>query len=121
MHEMAIATSLVDSLLEIAQQQDVARIEAVEVEIGALQLVVPEALELAFTAATADTMAEGAALKLVEVPAAAECRECGCGFQPTVDSFLCPQCQQADVRIVAGNDIILKSMVCQTRERASQS
>ena len=121
MHEMSIATSLADSLLELARQQHAARIEAVELEVGALRLVVPEALQMAFTAVTAGTLAEGATLKLLEVPAVAECRQCAARFEPTIDNYLCPHCHEADVQIVAGNDIVLKSVVCQTRDCPSTS
>ncbi len=118
---MAIAASVVEHVLEVARQAKALRVEAVELEIGALQLVVPEALELAFAAATQDTLAEGAQLKLTTVPGMAECRHCRLRFEPAIDNYLCPGCQQADVQLVAGNDIVLKSVVCETAEAAAQS
>ena len=111
---MSIAVSLVDQLLELARQQRACRIEEVELETGVLQQVVPEALELAFKVASEGTVADGATLKLVEVPAVAECRPCGHRFEPAIDDYRCPRCERADVRIVAGNDIVLKTVVCQT-------
>ena len=119
MHELTIASSLVDHLLDLARQQAVTRIEEVEVEVGVLRQVVPEPLQMAFAAATEGTLAQGATLKLVEVSAAAECQQCACRFQPAFDDYLCPGCGQADVRIVAGHDIVLKSVVCQTEQGAT--
>jgi len=116
MHEMAIAASLVEHVLEVARQQRAVRVDDVELEVGVLQQVVPESLELAFTAAIAGTLAEGARLKLMETPARAVCRPCAREFDAAVDDYRCPQCGQADVRIVGGHDIILKTVVCQTEE-----
>ncbi|HOO16161.1 MAG: hydrogenase maturation nickel metallochaperone HypA [Phycisphaerae bacterium] len=116
MHEMAIAASLVEHVLEVAQQNGAARVSAIELEIGALQLVVPEALELAFQAVTQGTLAEGATLKVTEIKAVAECRLCSTRFEAKIDDYLCPQCRQADVRLVAGNDILLKSITCEVQQ-----
>lgn len=116
MHEMSIAASLIEHVLEVGRQQHATRIAEVEVQVGVLQLIVPEALELAFSAVTEGTPAEGATLKLVEVPAAAECRQCGQRFEPAIDDYLCPRCQQADVRITAGREIVLATVVCETDE-----
>ncbi len=120
MHEMAIAASLVDSVLAVARKHDALKIEAVELEIGVLQLVVPEALELAFTVAAAGTLADGATLKMVEVPAAARCRACDCGYEPAINDYVCPQCGQADAELVAGNEIVLKNVVCQVNDAAAR-
>ncbi len=121
MHEMAIAASVVEHVLKVAEQAGAVRIEAVELEIGVLQLVVPEALELAFAAATQDTRAAGAKLKMTPVAALAECRQCGLRFEPAIDNYLCPHCQQADVQVVAGRDILLKSVMCEMPESAAAS
>ncbi len=48
----------------------------------------------------------------------AVCRVCGHAFQPEIDLYICPRCEQADVRIVAGNDMILKSITAQTPEES---
>ena len=60
MHEMSIAASLIEHVLEVGRQQRATRIAEVELQVGVLQLIVPEALELAFSAVTEGTPAEGA-------------------------------------------------------------
>ncbi|MGD8451164.1 MAG: hydrogenase maturation nickel metallochaperone HypA [Phycisphaerae bacterium] len=121
MHEMSIAMSLIDNLLTATTGHDVVRIEEVEVEVGVLQQIVPEALHMAFEAVTAGTLAEGARLRIREVPVEAECRACGKQFAAALDSYQCPQCGEADVRILAGKDIVLRTVVCQTQECSSPS
>lgn len=118
MHEMAIADNLMDQLLRIAEQQHAIRIVEVEVQCGVMQQVVPEALQLAFEALSAKTPAAGATLTIVEEPMAATCRACGRHYEPAVDNFRCPGCQQADAELVAGQDIVLKTVVCETEDQA---
>ena len=118
MHEMSIAASLVDHVLEIGREQRARRIEVVEVEVGVLRQVVPGALQVAFAALTVDTVAEGAVLQLTETKAVAQCRSCQVRYDVAIDCYLCPRCHQADVQVLSGNDIVLKSVVCQSPECA---
>ena len=120
MHETPIAVDIVERAVEAAEQHGAARIDEIEVQVGVMRQVVPEALELAFTLAREGTLAAGARLRISEERAVAVCRACESTFEPDVDrSFACPQCGQADARIVAGNDIILKTVVCQTDDEVS--
>ncbi|MFP4381768.1 MAG: hydrogenase maturation nickel metallochaperone HypA [Candidatus Sumerlaeia bacterium] len=116
MHEMSIASSLFQQVEEITRDQAIHDVSEVEVEIGVLQLVVPEALVMAWDALRKDTCLQDATLKIVEVAPLARCRQCGKEFEPSVDMFLCPDCTIADVEILAGNDIILKSIIGEKEE-----
>ena len=117
MHEMSIAVSLVEQLQRVAAEHRATRITAVEVECGVLQQIVPEALELAFTAAAVDTVAQGATLNIVAQRLVVRCRSCGTEFAAEIDDYLCPRCQTADVAVVTGRDIVLKSVTCETEDR----
>ena len=116
MHEMSIATALIEQVLEHVEKNGLARVEEVVIEVGAMQLVVPEALEAAFLALKIDTPAAEAVLRQEEVPIQAKCRSCSRAFQPEMDRFVCPQCGRADAEITAGLDIILKSLSGPARE-----
>jgi len=67
------------------------------------------------------TCAAGARLVQTERKADAECRACGHRFEPSIDDYLCPRCDRADVEIVAGRDIILSSLTGAQREEVDQS
>jgi len=115
---MPIATSIVEQAVAAARDAGAVAVEEIEVEIGRMRLVVPEALEVAFACASEGTIAEGAKLSIVDVPMLAECRSCGRQFTPEIDLYVCPGCGQADARIIAGNDMILKSLTCRTPDEA---
>lgn len=113
MHEFSIATALMEQLQQIADQRHATRIVEVEVHCGVMQQVVAESLQLAFAAVSAETLAAGARLRIVEERLAARCRSCGDSFEAAIDNYLCPRCRTADVEITAGRDIVLQSVVCE--------
>ena len=117
MHEFSLASALIDQVLRIAERNGLERIDTVELDVGAMQMVVPEALDAAFAAVSEGTPAAGAMLKQCEVPAKARCRACGETYETTIDRYLCPHCGRADAEIVSGRDIILKSLTGPVRER----
>ena len=118
MHEMSIATALMTQLEAVAVQERAVRIVEVTVVCGAMQQVVPEALDLAFEAVIEGTIAEGAALTIEEEELSARCRTCGHAYRPTVEDFLCSKCQSADAELTSGNDIVLKSVICEREDEA---
>lgn len=110
MHEMSIAAALIDQLARIAAENGMARIEQVEIEVGNLQLVVPEALETAFSILSKETIARGARLIQRVTAVRAACRSCGHEFAPEIDCYLCPECSMSDVAIVEGGEIVLRTI-----------
>jgi len=113
MHEMSIAVELLRELESLVETNNVTRVAEFTVSAGQLRGIVPEALEMAFASLSEDTCAADAKLYLESVPTIAKCRQCNNRFEPGEDYYLCPKCNQADVEIVEGNDIILKSVVCE--------
>ncbi len=123
MHEATIAEAAIEQAIETARQHGASRITRIELEIGAFRKVVPEAMSVAFEACAIGTMAEGAKLDLREVAVRIQCRSCGREFEPDIDAhnFACPACGAADGRMLAGNDILLKSLDCETNEETPES
>jgi len=111
MHEMSLAVGLMDQIISVAQDNNLTRVNEVELETGVLRQVVPEVMQEAFKSVTEDTIAQDAILKIVEIKAIVECRQCQGAFEPEIDSFLCPKCQKADINVIQGDDIILKAVV----------
>jgi hydrogenase nickel incorporation protein HypA/HybF len=118
MHEMSIAVELMRQLESLAAEHEIGRIREISVQAGVMKAIVPDALEMAFEALAQGTVAEGAGINLEIIPARAQCRVCGKEFEPGVDSFLCSGCNQADVEIVEGNDIVLRSVSFDPRQEA---
>ena len=114
MHEMSLASALMDEIDLIARQNNVVRIDEVELRIGVLKQVVPEVMEEAFRAVSLGTVAEGAILRQKEVQARALCRNCAREFAPTPNDFLCPVCGEFSQTLFEGDEILLGSLTCVT-------
>ena len=119
MHEMGIASALVEQLAALARQHGVARITALHVVCGAMRQVVPEALQWAFAAASAGTVADGATLTVSEQGVTGRCRHCGQQFAAQIDDYRCPQCSVADVEVLTGQDIVLESVMCEMQDETA--
>ncbi len=111
MHEFSVAESLVEQIGEIVAENGLAEVDRVELEVGELRQVVPEILQLAFRETARDTPAEAAELVLKEVEARAECRRCRRTFRPDPWDYSCPACDVADAKVLAGDGLVLKSVV----------
>ena len=88
MHEFSLATAMVEQLERIAVENGLTRIDDVNVLCGVMQQVVPEALQIAFTAASAGTVAEGAKLTIAEERLIVRCRNCGAKHPAEVDNLV---------------------------------
>ena len=107
MHEMSITQGIIDLCLEHAGGR---RIRSLDVEIGALSSVVPEAVEFCFEACTRETSLEDAQLNILRIPGLGLCQECG---QETPLSELfgsCLHCGSNLVSIVAGEELRVREI-----------
>ncbi len=111
MHELSIASALMEQIISEAEKHELSHIDEVEIHAGILRQVIPEVMQEAFREVSVKTVAEGALLIIVEIEAQARCRKCQTVFEPTLDSFLCPHCQIADVDILKGDEIILAAIM----------
>ena len=120
MHEVAIASELLEQVLEIAQQNKAVTVESIDVVCGEQRMVVLEALVMAWKGVAEGTIAENAELNLSEKDMKARCHLCLNEFSPSIDDYRCTQCGEADVDIFEGNDIILSSLVCHSKDEIDE-
>lgn len=105
MHELSIATAVVEACAERAAG---ARIVRVRVEIGQLAAVLPDSLRFCFDICAQGTAAEGAELEILETPGRAVCDLCG-GSVALSSPF--GRCDCGGVlRVVAGDELRVKDM-----------
>ena len=110
MHEMGIAIDLIEQVLKVGKENNLKSISEIEIEAGVLRLIEPEAMQVAWKSVCEETIAEGSTMKLSEIAPSAKCRKCNNMFTPEMDDFRCPKCSIADVELISGNDLILKSI-----------
>ncbi|MET1087374.1 MAG: hydrogenase maturation nickel metallochaperone HypA [Arthrobacter sp.] len=106
MHELSIVQSLIDAVLDRTGAQAVT---GVNLRIGPLSGVLPDALRFCFDVAAAGTTLAGARLNIDEPQGRGRCRTCSNAFALTDMFLLCP-CGSADVEVVSGREFKLVSV-----------
>ena len=111
MHELSIATSIVDIVAEHARQQGGGRVTGVTLRIGRLSCVHEDALRYSFDLVTEGTPLAGATLAVIEVPVRIWCTICKAEVElPGIQRFACPACGHLSGDIRAGRELDIESI-----------
>jgi hydrogenase nickel incorporation protein HypA/HybF len=105
MHEFSIVQHIIGIVLETATNHHVEHVSKVEVEIGKASGVMHEAMDIAWQAATRDTVLSGAILKINEIQILAECRLCKHRYNPIEIFEPCPVCSEINPIILTGQEL----------------
>jgi hydrogenase nickel incorporation protein HypA/HybF len=105
MHELSIASFVVDACAERAEG---ARVLRVRVEVGQLVAVLPDALRFCFDVCAQGTLLEGAELEIIETPGRARCEACAREIALAMPLGLC-DCGGM-LRIMAGEELRVRDM-----------
>jgi hydrogenase nickel incorporation protein HypA/HybF len=105
MHELSIAMSIVDAVLDEGRERGV-KVNSVHLRLGALSGVVKDALLFSYEVACQDTELQGSQLIVEDVPIVIFCAQCQ--QEQTLDSvqmFRCPQCGTASMDVRHGKEL----------------
>jgi hydrogenase nickel incorporation protein HypA/HybF len=111
MHELSIAVSIVDGVLEKLEQCGAAKACAVHVRVGRLSGVDKDALLFSYEVACQDTPLASSKLVIEDVEVTALCPACGC--ERSIQSFpmlMCAQCGTLADRLVHGNELEITAL-----------
>jgi hydrogenase nickel incorporation protein HypA/HybF len=106
-HEFSIAEALLGQVLKHAPAG--ARVSDVEIRVGALRGLEPEALQMSWEAVTFGSAIEGATLTVDQLPWAITCSECGRQWTSSVPFVSCG-CGNETPAPVGGDELDLISM-----------
>jgi hydrogenase nickel incorporation protein HypA/HybF len=119
MHELSIASAVVDSVLEFLDTREVKKVLTVRLAVGELSHVEAEQLRFCYTAITQETAMENSTLEIESVPAVVECARCSYRGRPKywedalsaapIPTLECPNCRAA-TEPVEGNDCAIKTI-----------
>jgi hydrogenase nickel incorporation protein HypA/HybF len=109
LHELGIATDILDIALAEARKHGARRIAAVNLRVGVLRGVVPEHLLFLFGHVAKGTIAGDARLEIEEEPIRIECEECG-PSEAREFTLECPVCKKPCGRVNGGDSLRITSM-----------
>ena len=110
MHEMSIAEGILDIALDTMKQNDATVIHSIQLNLGLMSGVEPDALHFCFDAITKDTPAEGATLNINTIPIKGQCLDCDHEFMVQEYVFVCQFCGGHTVQTVGGRELQVTSI-----------
>jgi hydrogenase nickel incorporation protein HypA/HybF len=105
LHEIGIASSIIESIEREANRRPEARFTAVGVRIGELSNVDRDALAFAFEALTRGTFLEHLRLEIEWCPRRQKCLACGEEFAVKEFELTCPKCGEARSTCIGGTEL----------------
>jgi hydrogenase nickel incorporation protein HypA/HybF len=119
MHELSIASAVVESVLEFVSTRSVRKVLAVRLAIGELSHIETDQLRFCYTAITEQTPIQDSALEIETVEAVVRCKRCSYRGRPKywddalsagpILTLQCPNCGAA-AEAIEGNDCAIKSI-----------
>jgi hydrogenase nickel incorporation protein HypA/HybF len=106
-HELSLAEAIVAIARDHAGAR---RVVGVDVRVGHLRQVVPDALAFAFELVASGTSLDGAELRVEHVAARLACAGCDAVTEATGFPLRCASCGSADVDVVAGDELYVESI-----------
>ena len=107
MHELSIASAILDAVRKEAEKLSGAHVTKVGVRIGALSGVEPEALSFGFSVLVQGSDMDPLALVIEPVPRRQRCPECDFTFEVGDESLACPRCAKPDTLFAGGDELDL--------------
>lgn len=110
MHEMGIAMTIVAEVERVLDDFGPhARARSINLQVGRLRAVVPEALEFCFLAASQRSRADGARLIIEQIPVRVRCTRCE--LEQIVEGleFFCTACD-GPVELLSGKELLLRTI-----------
>lgn len=123
MHDITMARSIVDTVLEAAREQGAEAILEIDLVIGEFTLLSPEQVEFWMGELLRGTIGEGAEVSIEQRAPRVRCQECRyegptevsddpiyhlMAFTPT-----CPECGSTDLEVIAGKECTIRNIRAQ--------
>ena len=107
---MAVATGIINVLRSKLSQLSPCRLIALELAVGKLSGIEEHSLRFALDTLLVDQGHTAVHLRFRDSPAVFKCT--ACDWQGEMDGFTlaCPECNGPDLDIIAGQDVILKTI-----------
>lgn len=110
MHELSLAQGIIQVIeeeLEKSKEKGVVR--KINLRVGKLSSVEPEALLFSFGFCSKKTQCEKAELVIEKVPLTCKCQNCSKEFSPNEAIFICPDCGSSRIMILSGEEFYIDS------------
>lgn len=124
MHELAMATSMVEAIVDTAEKNNAIEITEAVLDIGELTMLNPEQLRFMMDVVREGTIFEGAEIIINMIPIEIECENCGFKGMIKTDentdhimvAATCPECNTTRVHVTQGRECTVKTIKIEKEE-----
>lgn len=111
MHELGVVFHIMDSLEEVARENNVTQIQRVTVEVGEVSTVIPHYLTDCWAwAIQKRPLLSGCEIQVETLPAVTWCDGCGREYPTVAHGRICPYCGSEKTWLLRGNELNIKEI-----------
>jgi len=111
MHELGVVFYVVKDVKKVAEENDVAKVTAVTIQVGEVSGIVPEYLIDCWDwAKKKEPVMEDAEMKVEQIDAITFCEDCKKEYSTVEHGKTCPHCGSENTYLKTGNEFLIKEI-----------
>lgn len=110
MHEMSLVESVLQIIEDAALSQNFKKVRTVILEIGQLATIENDAMRFCFDIVMQNSIAEGAVLKIIDLPGEGWCMQCAKAVPISEQPDACPRCGGYQIQATSGMQMRVKEL-----------
>lgn len=111
MHELGVLYEVVKKVEDVAQKNQLSKIDTVVLQIGELSSMIPRYIEACYPAAVDGTLLQETKLKIEILPGNALCKKCNKVFNLLGNDHKCPNCGKENWELLCGKEFMIKEII----------
>lgn len=111
MHELGVVFYVVRDVKQVAEENQVEKVESVTLQIGEVTGIIPEYLTDCWNwARKKEPVMEEAELLIEPIPAVSFCEDCGREYPTVQYAKICPHCGSERTYLLKGSEFLIKEI-----------
>ena len=111
MHELGVVFHVIDTIKDVAAEQEISHVESITLRLGTVSTVVPEYLEDCWKWASArEDLVRDCRLIIEPVQAITYCEDCKEQYDTIRFGRVCPNCGSENTYLLQGDEFVIKEI-----------
>ena len=111
MHELGVVFHVIDNIKEVAEENQLTKVESVTLQLGKVSAVVPALLKDCWKwAVDREELMKGCDLVIEPIEAITFCEDCKQTYDAIKHGKICPHCGSEKTYLLQGNEFLIKEI-----------
>ncbi len=111
MHELGVVFHVIDNIKEVAEENNLTKVESVTLRLGTVSAVVPALLKDCWKwAVDREELMKGCELVIEPIEALTFCEDCKQTYDTIKYAKVCPHCGSENTYLLQGNEFLIKEI-----------